>query len=109
MNLNTYQKKALSTAVYPRRGANIIYPLLGLSGEVGEVCGKMKKVIRDNRGVLSEERRLEMVDELGDCLWYVAVLAYELSVTLDELAHINVRKLASRKRRGVLKGVGDKR
>lgn len=109
MDLNQYQNHALDTAVYPNRGANFAYPALGLAGEAGEVADKLKKVIRDNDGVLTDTVRDAVAKELGDVLWYVAVLASELDYSLAEVAAINVDKLASRKERGVLTGSGDNR
>ena len=68
-----------------------------------------KKVIRDDEGILSDERRAAMSKELGDVLWYVAQLASELELDLDEVASENLEKLFSRQRRGVLSGSGDDR
>ncbi len=109
MNLNEYQKKSKKTALYPRQGSNLVYPTLGLIGEAGEIANKVKKIERDNEGVLSDEKRKEIQAELGDVLWYVAQLATELNISLDEIAIENIDKLYSRLERGVIKGSGDKR
>jgi len=109
MNLNDYQLSALTTAVYPDRGNNFAYPALGLAGEAGEVADKLKKVIRDDGGVLTDPVRDAVAKELGDVLWYVAVLASEIDYDLNDIAQINVNKLASRHQRGVLSGSGDNR
>lgn len=85
------------------------YPALGLAGEAGEVAEHAKKAIRDDAGVVTEERRQAMAKELGDVLWYVSQLASELGLELDEIARANVEKLLSRQRRGVLSGSGDER
>ncbi len=85
------------------------YPALGLAGEAGEVAEHAKKAIRDDAGVVSEERREAMAKELGDVLWYVSQLASELGLELDEIAPANLEKLLSRQRRGVLSGSGDER
>lgn len=112
LTMNTYQQRAGTTAMYPERGTGsqiaLAYCALGL-GEVGEVQGKVKKVIRDADGVVSDEAREAIVGELGDCLWYIAMLADELDVSLGEVAHHNLQKLASRKHRGVITGSGDNR
>ena len=108
MTLNEYQEGAVSTAVYQKEH-EIIYPALGLNGESGEVAEKVKKMLRDDNGVLTEERHAALVKELGDCLWYVAVMARDLGVNLEEVAELNLQKLASRKSRGVLTGSGDNR
>lgn len=108
MELNEYQKRALETAIYPK-GVKIVYPTLGLTGEAGEVADKVKKVIRDNNGNFSTEKRLELAKELGDVLWYISVLANDLGYTLEEIGELNNKKLSSRKERGVINGNGDNR
>jgi NTP pyrophosphatase (non-canonical NTP hydrolase) len=108
MDLAEYQRLSRSTAHYPRTEA-LTYPALGLAGEAGEFADHAKKVIRDDGGAVSDERRAAMSKELGDVLWYVAQLATELELDLDEIAQQNLEKLLSRKRRGVLAGSGDDR
>lgn len=108
MELAEYQKLSRSTAEYPR-AAWLAYPALGLAGEAGEVAEHAKKAIRDDGGEISSERRAAMAKELGDVLWYVAQLASELELDLDEIAAQNLEKLLSRQRRGVLSGSGDER
>jgi NTP pyrophosphatase (non-canonical NTP hydrolase) len=109
MNANDYQSSALKTAIYPNQGNNFIYPILGLSGEVGEVAEKLKKVIRDEGGVLTDSSRDKIALELSDVCWYLAVLAYELDYSLEDIFQMNLDKLASRKERGVIQGSGDNR
>ena len=109
MDLNDYQSAALQTAVYPNQGSNFAYPALGLAGEAGEVADKLKKVIRDNDGVLTDQVRDAVAKEIGDVLWYVSVLAHEMDYDLNTIAQINIDKLASRQQRGVLTGSGDNR
>ena len=109
MDLNTYQQRARSTAQYPSRGENPIYPSLGLCGEAGEVADKVKKVLRDEAGVFSDERRQAIALELGDVLWYVSQLADELGFSLETVAQANLDKLASRAQRQVIGGSGDQR
>lgn len=111
LNFDEYQKLADDTAVYPGRDDEKVapYPALGLAGEAGEVCEHLKKLIRDDDGRLSDERRRALKKELGDVLWYVAAVATELDASLAEIAAANVDKLADRRDRGVLKGEGDDR
>ena len=109
MDLRDYQTRSRRTAAYPDAGANIVYPTLGLAGEAGEVAEKIKKLIRDDGGVLGDERREALGAELGDVLWYVAQVATEAGLDLDDLAQANLDKLASRQQRGVLSGSGDDR
>ena len=107
MNFNTYQKKAMSTRV--EKAIKLIYPVLGLNGEAGEIAEKIKKVIRDNEGVVTNEIAGAIGKELGDVLWYLAAIADDLGFTLDDIAKANLEKLASRKERDVIKGDGDSR
>lgn len=108
MTLNEYQEKALETANYGE-GNKIIYPTLGLTGEAGELADKVKKVLRDNKGEFTIERKAEIILELSDVLWYCAALATDLGYTLDDVAIINIGKLKSRQERGVIGGSGDYR
>jgi NTP pyrophosphatase (non-canonical NTP hydrolase) len=108
MDLSEYQRQSRRTAEYPRE-AWLAYPALGLAGEAGEVAEHAKKAIRDDGGTVSDERRAAMAKELGDVLWYVAQLASELGLDLDEIAGQNLEKLFSRQQRGVLSGSGDDR
>jgi NTP pyrophosphatase (non-canonical NTP hydrolase) len=108
MELSEYQQLSRRTAEYPRE-AWLAYPALGLAGEAGEVAEHAKKAIRDDGGSVSDERRAAMAKELGDVLWYVAQLASELGLALEDVARENLQKLSSRQRRGVLSGSGDER
>ena len=108
MDLSEYQRQSRRTAEYPRE-AWLAYPALGLAGEAGEVAEHAKKAIRDDEGKVSDERKAAMAKELGDVLWYVAQLATELGLDLDEIAGQNLEKLLSRQARGVLSGSGDDR
>lgn len=108
MTLNEYQQHALETAVYPD-DRRIIYPTLGLTGEAGEVADKVKKVIRDAGEEFTPERRLEIVKEIGDVLWYCATLSHDLGYDLEQVAQTNVDKLRSRMERNRIAGSGDNR
>jgi NTP pyrophosphatase (non-canonical NTP hydrolase) len=109
MDFNDYQTKSRKTAGYPAIGHPVIYPVLGLANEAGEVAGKIKKVFRDKEGQISEETKSALKAELGDVLWYIAQVATELDLTLDEIAEYNIGKLYSRLERGKIKGDGDNR
>lgn len=78
-------------------------------GESGEVAEKVKKVLRDQGGVVTDEARKNIALELSDVCWYMAVLADELGYSLSEIFEMNEEKLTSRKQRGVLSGSGDNR
>jgi len=108
VELADYQRLSRRTAEYPRE-AWLAYPALGLAGEAGEVAEHAKKAIRDDSGHVTEERRAAMAKELGDVLWYVAQIASELGLDLEQIAGTNLQKLLSRQQRGVLSGSGDDR
>lgn len=108
-NIDEYQTFASGTAIYPDLGSNIDYPTLGLCGEAGEVAEKVKKMHRDNDGELSIPIREDLILELGNVMWYVAMLANEIDVDLSTVLENNIEKLNSRKERGTLKGSGDNR
>jgi NTP pyrophosphatase (non-canonical NTP hydrolase) len=109
MTFEEYQNLAWSTATYPNKGSNYIYPALGLGGESGEVLEKIKKIIRDDGGIPTEEKKLLIAKEMGDVLWYLAALSMELGIRMDYVAEINIEKLTDRKKRGVISGSGDLR
>lgn len=110
MEIDKYQEAAQRTAIYPGAGTlgGLLYVSLGL-GEVGEFQGKVKKIVRDDGGTLTAKRQAELIDELGDILWYVALAAGELGSRLDLVAALNLEKLKSRQERGKLGGSGDTR
>lgn len=83
------------------------YLNLGLVAEAGEVAGKYAKYLRDggDREALREATALE----LGDVLWFVAMLAHHHGFALSDIAARNTFKLESRKARGVISGSGDTR
>ena len=107
-DLDMYQKVALTTAIYPREQA-IIYPTLGLTGEAGEVANKVKKIIRDGSDSKDEKLVSEIKAEIGDCLWYIAVLANDFDIKLSDIASTNLEKLANRKANNTIHGSGDTR
>ena len=119
---NEYQKEAVALKIsldkfqkiFPEADEKIInlmavvYDGLGL-GEAGEVQGKIKKIIRDNGGIITPEATEEIKAELGDTLWYITSMCENLGITLADVANANIEKLHDRQKRGVLGGSGDKR
>ena len=104
-----YQEKACETAIFPKKQA-MEYLTLGLTGESGEIANKVKKFIRD--GAVKDEylaKRIEIGYEIGDVLWYCAVLADELEMNLGHIMEKNLEKLADRHKRGKISGSGDHR
>ncbi|MFN7899026.1 MAG: nucleoside triphosphate pyrophosphohydrolase family protein [Synechococcaceae cyanobacterium] len=109
MDLSTYQQRSRQTARYPDAGSNPLYPTLGRCGEAGEVADTVKTVLRDRQGLFDAQVREDLGLELGDVLWYVAQLATELGLDLEQIAAANLSKLADRAARNVISGSGDRR
>jgi NTP pyrophosphatase (non-canonical NTP hydrolase) len=129
MHVDEYQKKAHETALYPRiivlknpddvgklitNGIEVVdiswvYPILGLSGEIGEVANKLKKVIRDDGFMITPEKRLQIKRELGDVDWYAAESATELKMKKSEIDSENIDALFNRKKENKIHGSGDER
>jgi NTP pyrophosphatase (non-canonical NTP hydrolase) len=108
-NFSAYQRESRKTWSLIQTDHAIVYPTLGLVNEAGELAGKVKKIFRDKGGVISEEDRQALKYELGDVLWYMAQIATELDLDLQEIADANLEKLFSRLERGKIKGEGDYR
>lgn len=119
LSFEEYQKHAADTARYPKvfvqqengslLEANFIYPSLGLGGETGEVLEKIKKIVRDQRGAVTNENRVAITKEIGDVLWYVASICKEFGLDMGDVAQTNLNKLAARAVKGTLGGSGDDR
>lgn len=110
MQMTEYQIQASATAIYPGKGSALGLAYVGLGlGEAGEVQGKIKKILRDDDGAITDEKRLAIAGELGDVLWYIAQACNELDIRLQDVARLNLAKLADRQERGVLGGSGDER
>jgi NTP pyrophosphatase (non-canonical NTP hydrolase) len=108
MRINDYQKAAIKTAIYGSVH-RINYPILGLVGEAGELANKYKKVLRDSDGKMSPEQNIALRDELGDVMWYCALLARDLGANLEDVCELNLAKLQARKLNNTIHGSGDKR
>lgn len=122
--MTEYQKQTGSTAIYRQATEsiainasrdhvetllNICYVAMGLADEAGEVLGKIKKLIRDDDGVIRDERKVDIRKELGDVQYYAHELANLFGWDMEEVQAENAAKLSSRKQRGVLNGSGDAR
>lgn len=109
MDLDEYQKLALRTAASRDKPNEVFHLLLGLVGETGEIAEKAKKIVRDRASDFSRWDRDDLTKELGDALWYIAVLADHFDLSLGRVAEANIAKLADRQARGRLQGSGDDR
>jgi NTP pyrophosphatase (non-canonical NTP hydrolase) len=97
MNFKEYQEFVNDMAFYPDAGKNIVYPILGLSGEAGELANRYKKVLRDDKGVITAKASEDILKELGDCLWYISATAREMGTDIENIAKLNVEKLTKRR------------
>ncbi len=114
MKLDEYSTQAISTLLGDHQLSNDMSPALisqvfGLMGESGEVAEKFKKLIRDKKGVISDDDKAEVLKELGDILWYINSVSHLLGSSLEEVAQKNLDKVLSRKERGMTGGSGDNR
>lgn len=113
ITFDEYQEATMETAIYPEAGEGtelaLAYVALGLAGEAGEVANKVKKIIRDTGGNVTEEQAEVIKKEVGDVLWYAARLSDELDFALGSAAEHNLNKLLARKQLGVIGGSGDNR
>ena len=109
MELDEYQQAALRTAAPRDKHNEVFHLLLGLVGETGEIAEKAKKIVRDSDSDFSQWEIEDLTKELGDTLWYVAVIADYFDVALEDVARLNIAKLADRQKRAMLGGSGDDR
>ncbi len=104
-----YENLAGQTAIFPKEKA-LEYLALGMTSEAGEVAGKVKKLIRDGEDKEGfEMKKLAIAAEIGDVIWYCAMMAKEVGVPLNDIMKENLKKLHGRKERGTLSGSGDER
>lgn len=112
LTLDNYQRVSFTTAMYPEKGTGsinaLVYTALGL-GESGEVQGKIKKILRDKNGKITPEIKDAIINEVSDCLWYIAAISTELGVPLSKIGEVSLEKVLGRKERGTITGSGDNR
>lgn len=113
MTLDEYQKKAV-TFDHMKGDKDItsidfMAKVLGIVGESGEFADKVKKLYRNNGGTMSDDERKELLKELGDILWYIAVTAHYLDADFESIAAVNLAKLEDRLQRNVIASKGDNR
>ena len=108
--MNEYQEKARTTFLPNNQDTDQYRLILGIFGEAGEIAEKFKKRARgDEKYQDYDDFRLDLMKELGDVMWYIANLAKEFDIEMNDIAEKNVAKLQDRKERGVIKGSGDNR
>lgn len=110
MTFDDYQQQAIKTNLSKEdQFKELIQQVLGLADEAGEVQSLFKKWIRDQDADPAKLDKYNVTKELGDVLWYIAVIAHDLDIPLSEIAQLNIDKLASRQQRNTLRGSGDNR
>ena len=111
MSFSEYQGRTHETAVYPDDDARVtmLYIACGLAGEAGEIANKVKKIVRDQKGVVTDAERAAIKREMGDVLWYCSELATFFGINLADAAAANLLRLGDRAARGTLQGSGDER
>ncbi len=113
MTFDEYQKIALNTAYTDDRYKGDLMEktiwAMGVVGESGEVIEKWKKIIAYQKGQIEPADIEDLAKELGDVIWYIAVFADSLGLSLADIIDSNIQKLASRQLRGTIKGSGDNR
>ena len=108
MTFDEYQAEAYKTAIYNPK-YKVMYPAIGLQGEIGEFCNRIQKVIRDKDCQFTEDDKAYVAAEMGGALWFLAALASDLDISLDAVAAYNIKSLRSRAERGTLGGSGNER
>ena len=108
VSLNEFQKKFPNTDYFILEIMALAYDGLGMGG-AGEVQGKIKKIIRDNGGIITDEARKEIIFKMGDTLWYLASMCQTLGISLEEVADMNIEKLKNRHVKGTVHGSEDNR
>ena len=112
-NFNSYQLSAMTFLLekfkHMPKEELIKYCALGLNEEAGEVAGKIKKSIRDSDGEIDANRVNAIILEMGDVLWYLAIMAHVLDFPLSHIADKNIEKLTDRLNRNMIHGEGDNR
>jgi len=111
MTFEEYQKKAITTAhiAYDDPLMQNSVWVMGIAGEAGEIVEKWKKAVAYREGKFDDDQWSDFKKEFADVIWYIAVLAESLGLSLEEIMEQNIAKLADRKKRDVIKGAGDNR
>jgi NTP pyrophosphatase (non-canonical NTP hydrolase) len=105
LTFEQYQLRAHRTAIYPEE--HFEYPVIGLAGEVGELCNQVKKIIRDDGDLttaMQSSRKAKIEDEIGDILWYIAECCTKFGLDMNSIAEANLAKLANRADKGTIHG-----
>lgn len=105
LDFDEFQLASQKNAFYPEQNTvnGLVYTALGVAGEAGEVANKVKKIIRNDAGIITAANKAAVLDECGDVLWYVAQICSELNERMSVVAEMNKIKLRDRAAKGSLK------
>ena len=113
--MNRYQRDAAEFDLHKKFSVDLpnhpalMEKVFGLTEEAGEVAGKFKRIMRRKDDRITVGAATEIIKELGDVMWYVAMIADYLDVSLSDVALRNINKLSDRNSRGTIEGSGDNR
>lgn len=97
MTPNEYQQAAMSTLVTDNSRDTLSMCGLGIAGEAGEIADMLKKYLFHKNGKALDISKVQA--EIGDCLWYLSVLASDCGLSLENIMQANIDKLARRHKR----------
>lgn len=106
--IQEYDNFVKTTKFYPEH-RKIEYPVLGICGESGEAAEKVKKTIRDYNETFDDERKVALLKELGDILWYVVATAQDMGYSFKDVIDTNMKKVTKRIETNTRQGEGDNR
>lgn len=92
MNFEKYQKKCLRTFNTNSQNENLCKLSMGISGEAGEITDYIKKVVFHGHDLNVEKIK----EEVGDLIWYIAVLLWILNIDINDVLKSNIKKLQQR-------------
>jgi NTP pyrophosphatase (non-canonical NTP hydrolase) len=96
MDLKEYQKICKKTAKkFANKEKEILTWGLGMIGEAGDVAGCLVKIFSHDN-----DQKKGIKENLGDTLWYLAMICNFFGWDLEEILKENVRKLKKRYPRG---------
>lgn len=107
MTIQEYEDFMSTSKVY--NCLPIIYPILGMNGEAGEVAEKVKKCLRDNDGIFGGQIKKDILKELADVLWYIWATADDMGYTLENVMEVGIEKVKKRQETNTIHGKGDDR
>lgn len=94
MSISDFSSSAKESASYPGVGGNVMYPILGMTNTVGRMSAHIQSMVVGG-GRMTEEVRKRLTRDLGGILWHVAMVAHELSTTMDDVARKEIERMKS--------------